>query len=228
MRDVRPGGEELVAPERSSAEGLNMLKENPFLSNLRAGSAKTNALRLADVFMRGLLAILILCAASSTAQEKKPNTPASEPINSGAVDDSLRSIYPNLPPNQDPAAVARGKDLYGANCAFCHGKEANGGNTGPDLLRSVLVNHDEKGELIGPVIRQGRTTSISAIAMHASASPTKSPASRSVMPSLEKPISHCIVALAIRPTTTWRGSRQSIKAMNCSSDGLILTGNRLM
>ena len=135
-----------------------MLKENPFLSNLRAGSAKTNALRLADVFMRGLLAILILCAASSTAQEKKPNTPASEPINSGAVDDSLRSIYPNLPPNQDPAAVARGKDLYGANCAFCHGKEANGGNTGPDLLRSVLVNHDEKGELIGPVIRQGRTS----------------------------------------------------------------------
>src|SRR5215469_10040999 len=156
MRNIRPGGEELVAPERSSAEGLNMLKENPFLSNLRDGSAKTNALRLADVFMRGLLAILILCAASSTAQEKKPNTPAPEPANSGAVDDSLRSIYPNLPPNQDPAAVARGKDLYGANCAFCHGKEATGGNTGPDLLRSVLVNHDEKGELIGPVIRQGR------------------------------------------------------------------------
>src|SRR5215831_18040814 len=106
MRNIRPGGEELVAPDRSSAEGLNMLKENPFLSNLSASSAKTNALRLADVFMRGLLAILILCAASSTAQEKKePNTPASEPVNSGTVDDSLRSIYPNLPANQDPAAV---------------------------------------------------------------------------------------------------------------------------
>jgi len=136
-----------------------MLKENPFLSNLRASPAKTNTLRLAAVFMPGLLAILILCAVSSTAQKKKvANTPASEPVNSGAVDDSLRSIYPNLPPNQDPAAVARGKDLYGANCAFCHGKEATGGNTGPDLLRSVLVNHDEKGELIGPVIRQGRTS----------------------------------------------------------------------
>src|SRR5215470_15514724 len=154
MRNIRPGGEELVAPERSSAEGLNMLRENTFLLNLPASSAKTLA-----VLMRGLLAILILYAASSAAQEKKePNAPAPEPVNAGAVDDSLRSIYPNLPPNQDPAAVARGKDLYGANCAFCHGKEATGGNTGPDLLRSVLVNHDEKGEVIGPVIRQGRTS----------------------------------------------------------------------
>src|SRR5262249_59414347 len=107
MRNIRPGGEELGVPERPSAEGLNMLKGNPLLSNLGASSAKTNALRLA-AFIRGLLAILTLCAASSTAQEKKePNTPTSEPVNSGAVDDSLRSIYPNLPPNQDPAAVAR-------------------------------------------------------------------------------------------------------------------------
>jgi cytochrome c oxidase cbb3-type subunit 3 len=135
-----------------------MFKENPFLSNLHASSAKTKALRLTDVILCGLLAISTFCPARSTAQEKKePNATGSEPARAGAIDESLRSIYPNLPPDQDPAAVARGKDLYGANCAFCHGKEATGGNSGPDLLRSVLVNHDEKGELIGPVIRQGRT-----------------------------------------------------------------------
>jgi cytochrome c oxidase cbb3-type subunit III len=158
MWNISPGGEELVAPKKSSAEGLNMFKENPFLSNLHANSAKIKALRLKDVILCGLLAILIFCPARSTAQEKKePNATASEPANAGTIDESLRSIYPNLPPDQDPAAVARGKDLYGANCTFCHGKEATGGNSGPDLLRSVLVNHDEKGELIGPVIRQGRT-----------------------------------------------------------------------
>lgn len=135
-----------------------MFRENPFLSNLDARFAKTKALRLTGVILCGLLAISIFCSARSTAQEKKkPNTSASEPANAGAIDESLRSIYPNLPPDQDPAAVARGRDLYGANCAFCHGKEATGGNSGPDLLRSVLVNHDEKGELIGPVVRQGRT-----------------------------------------------------------------------
>jgi cytochrome c oxidase cbb3-type subunit 3 len=159
MWNISPGGEELVAPKKSSAEGLNMFKENPFLSNLHAGSANIKALRVKDVILCGLLGILIFCPTRSTAQEKKkPNAPASEPANAGTIDESLRSIYPNLPPDQDPAAVARGKDLYGANCTFCHGMEATGGTSGPDLLRSVLVNHDEKGELIGPVIRQGRTS----------------------------------------------------------------------
>ena len=99
-----------------------MFKENPFLSNLHASSAKTKALRLADVILCGLLAILIFWPTRSAAQEKKePNATVPEPANAGAIDESLRSIYPNLPPDQDPAAVARGKDLYGANCAFCHG-----------------------------------------------------------------------------------------------------------
>jgi cytochrome c oxidase cbb3-type subunit 3 len=109
------------------------------------------------VFLRGVLAAVIVSAASSTAQVKKDhNGPGPEPVNPASRDDFLRSIYPNLPANQNPAAVARGKTLYQGNCAFCHGKNATGGNSGPDLLRSVLVNHDEKGELVGPVIRQGR------------------------------------------------------------------------
>jgi len=67
-----------------------------------------------------------------------------------------RQMYPNLPPNQDPAAVARGKQLFELNCSFCHGREATGGNSGPDLIRSVLVNHDTNGDLISPIIRNGR------------------------------------------------------------------------
>ncbi len=55
----------------------------------------------------------------------------------------------------DPVAAARGEKLYAPNCAFCHGAKANGAE-GPDLVRSALVLHDEKGELIGPVILQGR------------------------------------------------------------------------
>jgi cytochrome c oxidase cbb3-type subunit III len=71
-------------------------------------------------------------------------------------DDSLRSMYPNLPSNQDPDSVIRGKRVFESNCGFCHGADATGGNGGPDLVRSVLVNHDEKGNLIAPVIREGR------------------------------------------------------------------------
>jgi cytochrome c oxidase cbb3-type subunit 3 len=55
----------------------------------------------------------------------------------------------------DPVAAERGEKLYAPNCAFCHGAKANGAE-GPDLVRSPLVLHDEKAELIGPVILQGR------------------------------------------------------------------------
>jgi cytochrome c oxidase cbb3-type subunit III len=45
--------------------------------------------------------------------------------------------------------------LFGSNCAFCHGVKATGAE-GPDLVRSALVLHDEKGELIGPIVLKGR------------------------------------------------------------------------
>jgi mono/diheme cytochrome c family protein len=64
--------------------------------------------------------------------------------------------YPQRPPG-DPAAIERGKGTYGANCVFCHGPDARGGDGGgPNLLRSTLVLEDVRGEKIGPVLREGR------------------------------------------------------------------------
>ncbi len=59
-----------------------------------------------------------------------------------------------LGPPPDAAAAARGEKLYAPNCAFCHGEKARGAE-GPNLVRSVTVLHDEKGETIGPVILKG-------------------------------------------------------------------------
>ena len=89
------------------------------------------------------------------AHPQKEMTPAKgrDPVSPGML-----RMHPNLPPHWDPAAVARGKTLYEADCSFCHGTLATGGNGGPDLVRSVLVNHDKKGDLIGPVIREGRVS----------------------------------------------------------------------
>jgi cytochrome c oxidase cbb3-type subunit III len=57
----------------------------------------------------------------------------------------------------DAAAVERGQKLFVPSCGFCHGTNATGGNSGPDLVRSVLVLHDEgSGAEIGPVILNGR------------------------------------------------------------------------
>ncbi len=54
----------------------------------------------------------------------------------------------------DPA-VDRGRKQFAQSCAFCHGPDATGGRA-PDLMRSSLVAHDVKGDLIGNVVRQGR------------------------------------------------------------------------
>src|SRR5947209_4370943 len=65
------------------------------------------------------------------------------------------AAYPQRPP-ADPAAAERGRAIYGVNCSFCHGSDARGGEGGPNLLRSQLVLRDEKGELITPVVQNGR------------------------------------------------------------------------
>jgi cytochrome c oxidase cbb3-type subunit III len=54
----------------------------------------------------------------------------------------------------DPA-IERGRKQFVQACGFCHGPDATGAR-GPDLVRSPLVAHDVKGDLIGGVIRQGR------------------------------------------------------------------------
>jgi mono/diheme cytochrome c family protein len=59
-------------------------------------------------------------------------------------------------PPGDPAAIERGKGLYGVNCQFCHGADTRGGDGGPSLLRSALVLADDHGELMAPVMRNGR------------------------------------------------------------------------
>lgn len=66
-----------------------------------------------------------------------------------------RQDYPVRPPG-DPAAVERGRALYGVNCQFCHGADTRGGDSGPSLLRSGIVLDDQRGELIAPVVRAGR------------------------------------------------------------------------
>ena len=55
-----------------------------------------------------------------------------------------------------PAQVESGQTLFLQNCAFCHGRDAGGGETGPDLTASKLVADDVRGDKIGPVVRNGR------------------------------------------------------------------------
>jgi cytochrome c oxidase cbb3-type subunit III len=93
--------------------------------------------------------------AASAGQGAGRGGAAQPPPGGRGVVTSPRNAYPDRPP-ADPAAVDRGKALYGVNCAFCHGADTRGGDSGPSLLRSGLVLDDQKGELMAPVIQNGR------------------------------------------------------------------------
>jgi cytochrome c oxidase cbb3-type subunit 3 len=52
--------------------------------------------------------------------------------------------------------IESGQSLFQQDCAFCHGRDAGGGETGPDLTSSPLVAADVKGDKIGEVVQNGR------------------------------------------------------------------------
>lgn len=91
-------------------------------------------------------AILIVFAASAQTPPPpaRPAPPRVRP-----------SAYPDRPP-ADPAALERGKALYGVHCTFCHGADARGGSGGINLIRAEAVLSDKDGEIIGPILREGR------------------------------------------------------------------------
>jgi cytochrome c oxidase cbb3-type subunit III len=52
--------------------------------------------------------------------------------------------------------IESGRARFASQCGFCHGRDAAGGESGPDLTRSELVAADLRGDRIGPVVRSGR------------------------------------------------------------------------
>lgn len=96
------------------------------------------------------LAGTVLARPSSAQNPPRPTqtTPAARGRVERAPD------YPVRPP-APPAQMARGQQLFRSNCAFCHGSDARGGETGPNLVRDVIVLRDQSGELITPIVQNG-------------------------------------------------------------------------
>jgi cytochrome c oxidase cbb3-type subunit III len=114
-----------------------------------------------------LFTLLGLGAAALVAEQSSVRAPAQEPGANQATPQApaqppaappvrvARPAYPVRPP-ADPAVVARGRQIFSANCSFCHGSDARGGEGGPNLIRSELVLDDNNGELITTVVQNGR------------------------------------------------------------------------
>jgi cytochrome c oxidase cbb3-type subunit 3 len=62
----------------------------------------------------------------------------------------------STPQAYPPELVQQGQVIFASFCGFCHGRDAMGGETGPDLTRSLLVAEDVRGDKIIPLVHSGR------------------------------------------------------------------------
>lgn len=65
-------------------------------------------------------------------------------------------------PAVDKTAAEQGRALWSANCITCHGTQARGTDSGPNLIRSEVVNYDrsaaDAGSVLGPFLKKGHPT----------------------------------------------------------------------
>lgn len=78
-----------------------------------------------------------------------------------AAEESAAQPEENAPPtagagDEQSERIEAGHAIFLQNCSFCHGRDAEGGETGPDLTRSKLVVGDTTGDKIAAVVREGR------------------------------------------------------------------------
>jgi cytochrome c oxidase cbb3-type subunit 3 len=82
---------------------------------------------------------------TATKEKRTEQSPASQP--------APKTVTPQVYPTEQ---IHAGELRFTADCGFCHGRDAAGGETGPDLTRSKLVADDVRGDKIGPMVRAGR------------------------------------------------------------------------
>jgi cytochrome c oxidase cbb3-type subunit 3 len=110
----------------------------------------------------GTVTVLLLFASMSSEQadqaanaekQKAANGQQKDAPQKGNTGDAIAAMMGGA--HIDKEAAERGRKIFVPACGFCHGNDAHG-KSGPDLVRSALVLHDDKGDVIGPVIRNGR------------------------------------------------------------------------
>ena len=91
--------------------------------------------------------------AAKAEKQKTANEQQKDAPQQANADDAIAALMGGAPIDKEGAE--RGRKIFVPTCGFCHGNDARG-KSGPDLVRSPLVLHDNKGDSIGPVIQNGR------------------------------------------------------------------------
>jgi cytochrome c oxidase cbb3-type subunit 3 len=106
---------------------------------------KIGQIRIATAHTLSMGLAVVLCSAALLAAQE-PAAPR-PPVGRAVV---------------DPAAHDRGRALWATHCVQCHGPQARGSDTGPNIIRTKTANYDrsaqQAGSVLGPFLRAGHPT----------------------------------------------------------------------
>lgn len=92
----------------------------------------------------GLHGLMLACAFAVATVCLSAQTPTPRP-----------GVGPADRPKVDATAADRGRRVWSAECITCHGAQARGTATGPNLIRSLVVLRDRYGSELGPFLKRG-------------------------------------------------------------------------
>jgi cytochrome c oxidase cbb3-type subunit 3 len=96
-----------------------------------------------------LASLLVFLRGTDTATTQTAPATAAASNTTSSIASSTAAVHSS-------SLAEAGGSLFQQNCAFCHGRDAMGGETGPDLTRSKLVLADVDGDKISEVVHNGR------------------------------------------------------------------------
>jgi mono/diheme cytochrome c family protein len=98
-----------------------------------------------------------LCAVVGLAAQQPPQQPAQPPATPQPA-----ARPPVARPTVDMAAHDKGRALWATHCIACHGAQARGSDTGPNIIRTETLNFDraapQAGSVLGPFLKKGHPT----------------------------------------------------------------------
>lgn len=105
-------------------------------------------------------ATLGIAATVSLIAAQAPPPPAGaaqapQPPATGRARGGVMGAGPADAPFVDAALANRGRTVWAAECISCHGSQARGTDTGPNLTRSLVVLRDRYGSELGPFLKRG-------------------------------------------------------------------------
>lgn len=92
-------------------------------------------------------------AANPQGQGAVPRRPPGDPTQSPAAKPRPK---PASPQTYSAEEIREGASRFASQCGFCHGRDATGGESGPDLTRSTMVAEDVRGNKLIPFLKVGR------------------------------------------------------------------------